>query len=214
MARIKDPKVNSLVVICFVIVGLLMTGTAISLVWFNSHHHDNLVKTRPSKDEYKYIENYSDGAFLYTCSRPIKAHLQTVPSLAPNGDAKEYVPLDSEEAKLFCYSNAVIENKGKIKVLQRPDVEQFIAPYKYSDVSIKALDFHYIEDPDFVDRLLPNYQHRDIGCIIIVETPVGKLVFLEDENLEVFEAIDSATFDSYLASASQDDRQTFMQSIR
>src|SRR2546423_1841369 len=93
-----------------------------------------------SQPKFKYVNGYNDGNYLYSCSKPIKASLRSIPGPSPGG-YQSYIPVNPDEAKLFCQSNGVIENEGKIKVLQQPGVLKLIDQYRYKDVSIKALEF-------------------------------------------------------------------------
>ncbi|MBI4067444.1 hypothetical protein HY407_03600 [Candidatus Gottesmanbacteria bacterium] len=167
-----------------------------------------------NKKTYKEITGYSDGNYIYTCSKPIKARLEKIPGPLGAPEGKSYIPIDKEEAKLFCHSTAAIENEGKIKILQRPEVLDLISKYQYKDVTIKALEFKYIKDEGFVDRLLPAYKDKEIGCIIVLETPGEKRVYLEDEKLETFEELDYQTFLQSLDSVSDADRQLFIANLQ
>lgn len=168
----------------------------------------------PQGETIKKVSSYFDGTYGYDCSRPIRVKAGTAQGQVVGSTVDIQIPLDPEEAKLFCYSTLVIENKGKIKVLQRPEVVELISKYEYKDVSIKALEFKYIQDQQFVDRLLPAYQDRDIGCIIVLETPNEKRVYLEDEELETFEELDYQSFEQYLNQVSETDRQEFIDNLR
>lgn len=162
---------------------------------------------------YKDITSYGDGSYGYQCSRPIKAKLQR----SNNGDIPDalvYRPVDPDEARLFCHATSAIEFKGIIKVLQKPEVLALISKYKFKDVSIKALEFKYIQDKDYVHRLLPAYQNREIGCIILLDTPGEDKVYLEDERLNTFEAMDYATFARGLEQISPADRKLFYDNLK
>ena len=161
---------------------------------------------------YKEDTNYfvSDTG-EFRCSKPIKLVSYT---LDKEGTATKFSPVDPDEAKLFCHLTFAIEYKGKIKILQRPDVLALVSKYQYKDVSIKALEFQYIQDKDFVDRLLPTYKNREIGCIIVLETPNEKKVYLEDEKLETFEELDFQKFQQYLDLASEADRQLLITNLK
>lgn len=169
-------------------------------------------KAKPKQPKFKYINGYDDGTYSYLCSKPIKAKLQQV--LSDIGSTESYIPVNADEAKLYCYSNAIIENKGKIKVLQKPEVEALLSHFNQKDVTIKALEFKYIEDADYVNRLLPSYQDREIGCIIIIDTPGKDMVYLEDEKLEAFEEMNYQTFSNLLNQASPADRQLFYDNLK
>jgi hypothetical protein len=101
-----------------------------------------------------------------------------------------------------------------LTVLQKPEVLDLISKYQYKDVSIKALEFKYIQDKEFVHRLLPQYKDREIGCIIILETPNEKMVFLEDEKLATFEQMDYKLFDKQLDQISPADKQIFLENLQ
>lgn len=162
---------------------------------------------------YKQITSYHDGTYQYACSKPIKAKLGTT----VDGDvpgAKAYIPVDQDEARLFCHSAGVIEYKGKIKVLQKPEVLALIAKYPYNDVTIKALEFRYIKDKEYVHRLLPAYKDREIGCIIVLYTPGEDKVYLEDEKLDTFEEMNYQTFANQLEQVSPADRQLFYDNLK
>src|SRR5258708_32817463 len=104
----------------------------------------------PTLPGYKYVMGYSDGGAIYSCSKPVKAKLTKIPSQIGDQEAKDYIPVNNDEAKLFCHSTAIIENEGKKKVLQRPEVLTLINKYQYKDVTIKALEFKYIQDKQFI----------------------------------------------------------------
>lgn len=158
--------------------------------------------------QYKEITSYDTNTGGYECSKPIKAASTTINKFT--GEAYHFTPVDQDEANLFCHTTFVIEYKGKLTVLQKPEVISLINKYPYKDVSIKALEFKYIEDKEFVHRLLPTYKDREIGCIILLETPNEKKVYLENEQLETFEELDYQEFESYLENISEEDRQLFL----
>ncbi|MBI3380116.1 hypothetical protein HY029_05155 [Candidatus Gottesmanbacteria bacterium] len=153
------------------------------------------------------------------CSRPIKVIVRPNPNYNPirtlpfPSEKYIYEPVNPAEAALFCKSHLFIESEGILKVLQRPEVLQLISKYQYKEVSVVALKFELIKDKDFVNRLLPAYKGREIGCIIIVETPGEKKVYLEDEKLQTFEELDYVTFSKYLNNVSPADKQLFTENL-
>jgi len=172
--------------------------------------------TSDYEDEPEFIfdTQYVDKEHIYECSRPIKLQKRGRVGTMLGGERTVYLPVDTDEANLFCHDVAIIEYKGKLTVLQKPEVLDLIGKYQYKDVTIKALEFKYIQDKEFVNRLLPQYRDREIGCIIILETPKEKLVFLEDEKLETFEQMDYKLFDKQLDRISPADRQIFLDNLR
>lgn len=164
-----------------------------------------------NKPIYKEVMGYGNVGGYYSCSKPIKLVSHRINL---KRQATDFSPVDKEEAQLFCHMTAAIEYKGKLTVLQKPEVLQLISKYSYKDVHIKALEFKYIQDKDFVNRLLPTYKGREIGCIIVLETPNEKKVYLEDEKLNTFEELDYQTFERFLNSISPIDRQTFIENLK
>ncbi len=203
-------KEIGLIAILVVIIGI---GAAVITFW--KKPSPAFAPTPPGETIIK-VTSYNDASYFYNCSRPIRVKVVKdlgIP-LSGGGTGGGYVPVDASEAKLFCHTTAAIENEGKIKVLQRSEVIELISHYTYKDVSIKALEFKYIEDKEYVHRLLPEYQDREIGCIIVLETPNEKRVYLEDEDLETFEELDYQTFAQYLNQVSEADRKLFVGNLR
>ena len=164
------------------------------------------------------VTRYANKTGDYNCSQPIKVislpNLDYNPNRRPFPSSKYYSdPVNPDEAKLFCRPFLFLESEGILKILQRPEVLQLISKYQYQDVSVKALKFELIKDHDFVNRLLPTYKNREIGCIIVVETPGEKKVYLEDEKLQAFEELSYDTFNKYLNAVSSDDRQLFIENL-
>lgn len=211
---------HKLLTVSAVLVALLVVVTISVLVLFDSGKSS---KRDDTSSEIKEVTSYSDGDFLYNCSRPISARRQSIPVPVGAPAQYDYIPIDKDEARLFCYSNAAIENEGKISVLQRPEVLEMIRPYAYHDVSVKALEFErvkgFVSDQSFA-QWLAEYQERgdlrdrEIGCIIVVETPGLKKVYFEDEKLEVLEELDYAVFEHYLTSVNAADRQLFLDKLQ
>jgi len=197
--------------VVFPIIFVVILGVGVSIVIFWKKPASTLT---PQSEKIKKVSSYFDGTYGYDCSRPIQVKAGTAQGQIVGSTVDIQIPLDLEEAKLFCHSTFVIENKGKIKVLQRPEVVELVSKYAYKDVSIKALEFKYIQDQQFVHRLLPAYQDREIGCIIVLETPNEKRVYLEDEELETFEELDYETFEQYLGQVSEADQQVFSDNLR
>ncbi len=160
---------------------------------------------------FKEQSGYSTDAGGFACSKPIRMVSYT---LNKKNEYVHFLPVDPEEARVFCHMTFAIEYKGKITVLQKPEVLSLISKYQYKDVSIKALEFTLIKNEGFVDRLLPQYKDREIGCIIILDTPNEKMVFLEDEDLETFEQMDYKLFDKQLDQVSPADKQLFLENLR
>ena len=201
-------KEIGLVAILVLVLGI---GAAVITFWKKS---SEVFTPTPPGETVTNVTSYFDGTYGYDCSRSIRVTHGKAQGQRVGSVVDVQIPVDPNEAKLFCHSTYVIENEGKIKVLQRPEVLELISHYAYKDVSIKALEFEYIEDKNLVHRLLPTYADREIGCIIILETPNEKLVYLENEDLETFEQLDYQTFDGFLGAVSEADRQLFLENLQ
>lgn len=194
-----------------IIVALLVVGG----VFFLSEY-TTIFLPREALEE---TSSYSNENGRFQCSRSINVTVRPNPNYNPFNSgpipqSKEYgYPVDPDEAFLFCRSYLFTESEGILKILQRPEVLELISRYQYNEVSVKALKFELIKDEDFVNRLLPDYRDKEIGCIIIVETPGEKKVYLEDEKLQAFEELDYAVFNKYLNSVSASDRQLFLENL-
>ena len=204
---------NKKVITSVVLVSILLVGWI--AYWYYGYTPKSVIEN-VTEPEFKEVTAYSSGGAGYACSKPIKVQRQRelVQHLGGSNWETLYLPVNPDEAKLFCHITFIEEYKGKITVLQKPEVLDLISKYEYKDVSIKALDFALIKNEGFVDRLLPQYKDREIGCIIILETPNEKMVFFEDENLETFEQMDYEWFDQQLNQVSAADRQLFLDNLR
>lgn len=203
---------NKKVIVLVILIGILLAG------WIVYHYYGVTPKSvieNTNEPEFKEVTEYSTGGAGYACSKPIKVQRQRklVQHMGGSNWETLYLPVNPDEAKLFCHGTWIEEYKGKLTVLQKPEVLDLISKYPYKDVSIKALEFKYIQDKEFVNRLLPQYKDREIGCIIILETPNEKMVFLEDEKLETFEQMDYKLFDKQLDQVSPTDKQVFLENL-
>ncbi len=59
--------------------------------------------------QYKLVNGYYDVNNQYSCSKPIKAKLETIPtpSSPTQPSAKGYVPVDPTEAAKYCHISGV-----------------------------------------------------------------------------------------------------------
>ncbi|GAC1391610.1 MAG: hypothetical protein NVSMB46_04740 [Candidatus Saccharimonadales bacterium] len=162
--------------------------------------------------KYQELEGYYlEGTGFYSCSKKIKLVSNTKNQ---KGEYIHYLPVNESEANLFCHLTTAEEFKGKIKVLQKDEVLKLISKYQYKDVSIKALEFKYIKDKEYVHRLLPQYIDREIGCIIVLQTPGESKVYIEDEQLNTFTELDYQVFTHNLEQVSLPDRQLFYDNLK
>jgi uroporphyrinogen-III synthase len=59
-------------------------------------------------------------------------------------------------------------------------VGSVIEKYGVEEASARALRHKYIEDKDYLSRILPEYSAENIDCIIVVHSPEGTRFFLEN----------------------------------
>ncbi len=214
MLKKKTVLISGLV-LCIAIIGLVFVIQKITaynrLLYCGPGGCPDPTLRHTDKPQYKEKDGYGTDSGGFACSKPIRMISNT---LDKNGEYVSFQPVDQEEARVFCHMTSAIEYKGKLKVLQKPEVLALISKYQYKDVSIKALEFKYIEDKDFVHRLLPVYKDREIGCIIVLETPGEKKVYLEDEKLDTFEELNYKTFEEDLGSVGEKDRRLFTENLK
>ena len=151
------------------------------------------------------------GTGGYECSRPVNLSSNTINK---KGEYVDYQPVNTAEGNLFCQLTLAEDHKGKIEILQKPEVIKLIAKYAYQDVSVKALEIKYIEDKDYIHRLLPDYNNKQVGSIILLSTPGEDKVYLEDEKFENIVEIDYQTFIQNLEKVSSADRKMFYDNLK
>ncbi len=200
------------------IIALIVMAVVLSVGFFSYYGYTpNNITSVITQPQFKDATSYDTGNSGYECSKPIRLQRQRelVGHMGGNSNYEYlYLPVNSDEANLFCHGTWVEEYKGKLTVLQKPEVLALIGKYQYKDVSIKAIEFKYIEDKDFVYRLLPAYKNKEIGCIIVLETPGEKKVYLEDDKLQTFEELDYKIFEKSLLSVSESDRKLFEDNLK
>lgn len=134
---------------------------------------------------------YIDGT-AYECSKAISVK-RTSEKTAPKSieDLKNYCrPYNSSLDPTGCGPGGeyCIEYRAVIDILKREDVNDTISKYGSVRSSVKALGHKYINDKEFLNRILPEYSNAVIDCIIVVNSPEGTRFFIE--NGEVHETHD------------------------
>lgn len=119
---------------------------------------------------------FGDGNFLYSCSKDIEVEYQG----SSDGPGPIYRPVNQEEFRKYCRSNGAIEYRAVIDILKREDVSSVIAKYDTTKASVRALGHKYIDDKDYLRRILPAYSDVKIDCIIVVHSPEDTRFFIED----------------------------------
>ena len=137
------------------------------------------VKESTANDEIgeTYLKkSFGDGNFLYTCSKDIEVIYEG----SSHGPGEVYRPVNQEQFSKYCRSDAVIEYKAVIDILKRQDVDSLIEKYDTTQASVRALGHAYIQDKDYLNRILPAYSDVKIDCIIVVHSPERTRFFIED----------------------------------
>ena len=112
-----------------------------------------------------------------------------------------------------------IEYRAVLDILKREDVHATISKYGSVRSSVKALGHKYIDDKDYLNRILPNYNSVAIDCIIVVHSPDGTRFFIENgavhENHEdhMYMEVPSEEFLASLNNASDEDVTAFWLSL-
>lgn len=120
--------------------------------------------------------SFGDGTYLYSCSKKIEVIYQG----SSFGPGAVYIPINQEEFRKYCRSNAAIEYRAVIDILKRGDVSSIVSKYDTSQASVRALDHKYIHDKDYLKRILPAYSNIKIDCIIVLNSPEGTQFFIEN----------------------------------
>ena len=169
-------KISKKLVIVVVIV--LVTGITItSFAVFRSQNSDTDEFGNGDKVGKTYLRSgFGDGNFFYSCSKEIEVKYQG----SSPGPGAVYAPVNQEEFKKYCRSNAAIEYRAVIDILKRDDVSSIIAEYDTTQASVRALGHKYIHDKDYLKRILPAYSDIKIDCIIVVHSPEGTRFFIEN----------------------------------
>lgn len=78
----------------------------------------------------------------------------------------------------------IIEDKGKVKVSERPEVKALIQKYGKNHVHIKALDIDLVRHTAFIEKIYPSLAD-ETGCIIIAHAGDEGYVYREDKKLNI-----------------------------
>lgn len=78
----------------------------------------------------------------------------------------------------------IIEDKGKIKVSERPEVKALVQKYGKNHVHIEALEIELVKHTAFIEKIYPNLA-EDTGCIIIAHAGDEGYVYREDKKLNI-----------------------------
>lgn len=101
----------------------------------------------------------------------------------PFPDGPDFNSVDCKPGGQY-YPCPVIEDEGKIKVSDTPEVQELAKKYGWSRVHIKALEIELVKHTAFIEKMYPNLA-KDTGCIIIAHAGDEGYVYREDKNLNI-----------------------------
>ncbi len=202
---VSKEKLVSLSVMVVVTVGFLVWGA------FGIWQSSKKAQKPESASESSFLLN----EIYYDCSRLIDGDWVEA-RVGQLGEPGYYFkPSNQEDFEKYCRAGAVIEYRAVLDILRRDDVYQLIAKYNTSEAWVRALGHRYINDKNYLTRILPAYSNLKIDCVIVVHSPEGTRFFIENserhENHEDHQYLEipTATFLTSLNRASDEDVTNF-----
>lgn len=166
---------------------------------------------KPTETSLSSFESQEIG---YECSKKVEGDWVVIRGQI--GQEKwTFVPTNQADIERYCRTTYAIEYDAVIRILQRPDVAEVIEAYDPSEAWVKVLNYQLIEDRQYLERILPNYNDINIHCIVVVHSPEGQRFFLEDDDQDDrFIEVDSTEFLASLNRATDDDVNAFWLHLR
>lgn len=126
-------------------------------------------------------DSFSYQDVEYKCSEKIKGKI----------GIRGFEPTNDQQFKKYCREYYEFEGFGPpdcinceyravLDILKRADVSRVIGKYDTTLAWVKALHHNYIQDKDYLNRILPAYSNMKIDCIIVVHSPEGTRFFIEN----------------------------------
>ena len=184
-------KRSLIIVSTIVLIPILTIGGA----WVWRTIQDDIERgPKPSSNS---VTSFENDASYYQCSTSIEGEWTRGFSYDSYNFEKypiwKFVPKSQSDFKKYCRESwssigpvpesriqIEIEYRAVLDILQREDVKHTIAKYSPAEASVKALDHKYINDKDYLRRILPAYADVKIDCIIVVHSPEGTRFFVEN----------------------------------
>ncbi len=162
----------------FIAIVLLIATFAGLVFWIQSNEEGYYRST--DKAGKKYLkDSFHDGSDLWYCSKKIEVVYKSGSPETPE-TVVVYSPVNQEEFVKYCRTKTVLEYRAVIDILKRKDVSSTIAKYDTTKAWVKALGHTYINDKDYLKRILPAYSSMKIDCVIVVHSPEGTRFFIEN----------------------------------
>lgn len=167
MKKLNKYKKSSLLLAVILLVGIAVGG------YFYTK------KTNETLNSVFYI----DGT-AYECSEAIPGKV-TSEGISPKNieDLRNFCrPYSSSNDPLGCGPGGeyCIEYRAVIDILKRGDVRATVSKYGSVRSSVRALGHKYIDDKEYLTRILPGYSGTTIDCIIVVHSPESTRFFIEN----------------------------------
>jgi hypothetical protein len=168
------------ILVVVVIILVILASVMFALTKANNGSAPGVRGNYGPKPESNLVDSYYANEIYYECSRTIhgqwaKGSAGQIPS-----PAWEFRPDSIEEAKKYCREGGIIEYKSVLDIMKMKDISEIVEKYDSYEVSVKALSHKYINDKEYLSRILPNYKSSSIDCIIVVNSPEGTRFFLEN----------------------------------
>ena len=89
----------------------------------------------------------------------------------------------------------VIEDEGKKKVVERPEVQALIEKHGKNNIHIKAVDIDLVKEIEFIQQIHPNFK-QETGCVIVVHAGSKDegFVYQEDKDLNIVYSLPLSEF--------------------
>lgn len=133
-------------------------------------------------------QSTSEFSFLlndigYECSQKIDGKWVEVNVGSFDSPGYYFQPSNQEDLKKYCRETFIIEYKSVLDILKKDDIRSVIEKYNTTEAWVRALSHKYINDKDYLKRILPAYSNVQIDCIIVVHTPEGTRFFIENGDI-------------------------------
>lgn len=160
-----------------IILGLVVIAVIGAAVWWKVYNKpEDVTPVSGGASESSFLLN----EIYYGCSRKISGRWVEA-RIGPMGSPGHYFqPSNQEDFKKYCREEAIIEYQSVLDILGREDVSEVIERYSTAEAWVRALGHKYINDKDYLKRVLPAFSDMNIDCIIVVHTPEGTRFFIEN----------------------------------
>lgn len=167
---------NKRILILILVLLIVVTGIA---VW--KYRSEILYETlKPPKPQGNSSSSFLYQEIFYSCSKEIPGEWVEAKVGQLGEPGYYFVPANQIDLEKFCRMDAVIEYRAVIDILKREDVSHLIEKYDTAQAWVRALSHVYINNKDFLRRILPAYSNMKIDCIIVVHSPEGTRFFIEN----------------------------------